>query len=231
MKLTFRPVLPLLMLMSGCSVDHSAALQRLQDAGRILGEAETLELIGTFAAREKGRSEQLPLRIVFGPDGEYKLQSGDMIVVHDTWRVACVRPREPYSMCLPIRADHGRAGPYHRWSGDLIMAPMGLDGRADLIITYMRLLGPQWLQEWMPDAVVTGIAREQVGARQCTRYTVDDGPHGRCDFWLDDDNIMRKHARTRKGRLVIEYQQVILNSQLKPDEFAMPDGLDCEPEQ
>lgn len=210
----------------GCAPDQEIALRRLREVGQSVCDADTFEAKGYWIL-ENSPEPPMPICYLFGPNGEYHISAGNMTIIHDTKHLACSVPDEDYVGIVETGAYQSRQEPHNRWPGDLIMAAaMGLRGKGDLVLPYMRLCGANWLQEWHGVPNVTSIIHENVGGRACTRYDLRNAI-GSLQMWVDNEqSILSKYIiNVGSQRLSIMYETVKMNHDIPPEEFHIPDWM------
>ncbi len=208
-----------------CASSSERARRWLEQAGEVVACADTFEAVGIRRDEANGQIETSRLRTVLGPNGEYRLQRNDRVVVHDSHYVAFL-PAYDYGGLAPrdARSYQPRTGRWNRWPGDIVMsAVMPFEGKGDTYLAYMRVLGADWVNEALPQGTARMLGRERVDGRARQRVRVVIENHS-VDFWIDaKDRLVRRYEVGVGGfRSSVEYTHVHINRPVSASLFAIP---------
>lgn len=205
----------------------------LKEVGRTICDARTVEIEEMIDVTPESANsfQDGSSTVVFGPNGEYRLESRHGVIVHNGRHVAFFRaqsgkegnPSADTSVANP-RHYQPRQGPHWRYPGDLVMAA-GMGRACDPITPYLRLFGSRWLKQLSIIDRILEDSVERCGDHDCRKITMEWNYGGRITFWVDlSRTTLHKIILNEKTgcSMSVVFEETRINPRLTGKEFVIP---------
>lgn len=217
--------------------EHLSPGDMLREAGRICADADTFEAIGEAylpTAADGTDPPAVPIRWVFGREGEFRMECGSALTVFDgRYRYASDRGAANYRLLdmhavarrynRPLRYD-----PHHRLNGDLAyyasLLPTAAARQFGTDWVTSAYHADRWLFEFAADEAVSGHPCRTIVAHD------RDAPQT-ATFWIDADlGVIRKWqtewtGEGRNDQQWTRYDTIRLNPRLVAAEFGISEDV------